>query len=145
LATAEALMSVFCMARPGLAQMGMVLMRIAASIAIVSFIATLAVAFYANSVEAALIMGWFGARVDDVATMLLVGFGPLSLSIAGKGDWVPGWLNVRGFLAGIAGMLVIIGLFTGIVPLSFIIIPFGIGWMIAAGVVLIKKSKRLAA
>jgi len=48
---------------------------------------------------------------------------------------------VRGVLAGLTGFLGLIGLLTGIVPLGFIIIPFGLGWMIAAGVVLIKKSK----
>jgi len=31
---------------------------------------------------------------------------------------------------------------TGIVALGFIIIPVGIGWMIASGFVLVKKAKR---
>jgi hypothetical protein len=143
IATAGTLMSGFCISKPGLAQMGMVFMRTAASVAIVSFLAMLALAFYSKPVEAASITGWLGARLDDIATMLLIGFGPLCLSIAGKGDWVPRWLNIWGFLAGFTGILGIIGLLTGIVPLGFIIIPFGIGWMIAAGVVLIKKGKAL--
>ena len=140
MATAGTLMSGFCIVNPGLGQMGMVFMRTAASIAIVSFITMLALAFYSNSVEVASITGWIGARLDDIATMLIIGFGPLCISIAGKGDWVPPWLNIWGFLAGATGFLSVIGLLTGIVPLSFIILPFGLGWMIAAGIVLIKKQ-----
>jgi hypothetical protein len=143
LATAGTLMSRFCISRPGLAHMGMVFMRTAASIAIVSFIAMLALAFYSNSVEVASIMGWTGARLDDIATMLLVGFGPMCISFAGKSEWVPRWLVVWSILAGLAGLVGIVGLLTGIVPLGFIIIPFGIGWMIAAGIVLISKGKTM--
>jgi hypothetical protein len=140
LATAGTLMSGFCISNPGLAQMGMIFMRTAASVAIVSFIAMLALAFYSNSIEVASIIGWLGARLDDIATMLIIGFGPLCLSIAGKGDWVPRWLKVWGLLAGLTGFLGLTGLLTGNVSLGFIIIPFGLGWMIAAGVVLIKKK-----
>ncbi len=143
LATAGTLMSGFCISNRGLAQMGMVFMRTAASVAIVSFLAMLSIAFYSNAVEVATITGWLGARLDDIATMLIVGFGPLCISIAGRRDWVPRWLGIWGFLAGFTGLLGVIGLLTGIVPLGFIIIPFGLGWMIAAGIVLIKKSKSI--
>ncbi|HMQ08879.1 MAG TPA: hypothetical protein PKC30_16380 [Saprospiraceae bacterium] len=143
MATAGTLMAGYCKSNPGLATMGKVFMRTAASVAIVSFVAMLALAFYPGSAEIASITGWMGARLDDIATMLIIGFGPLCLSIAGKGDWVPRWLNIWGYLAGFTGFLGLIGLLTGNVPLSFVIIPFGIGWMIAAGVVLIRKAKQL--
>lgn len=144
LAATGTLMAEFCITHLGLARMGMSFMRTAASIAIVSFIAMLSLAFYSGSVEIASVIGWIGTRLDDIATALLIGFGPLCLSIAGKSDWVPWWLAVWGYLAGITGILGIIGLLTGMVALGFIIIPFGLGWMIAAGVVLIKRSKTLA-
>jgi hypothetical protein len=69
---------------------------------------------------------------------LIIGFGPLCLSYAGIGDWVPGWLALWCYLAGITGLLSIVGMLTGITALEFFIIPFGIGWMIAAGIVLVR-------
>lgn len=140
MATAGTLMAEFCISSPGLAQMAKVFSRTGASVAIVSFIIMLSLAIVIPPVDAATVIGWIGARLDDIATMLIIGYAPLCLSIAGKSDWVPGWLSVWGYLAGIAGLVGIIGLFTGIVALEFIIIPFGIGWMIAAGIVLIRKK-----
>lgn len=144
MATAGTLMAGFCTVNHGLAEMAKVFSRTGASVAIVSFIIMLSLAIVIPSADVAALIGWIGARLDDIATMLIVGFSPLCLSIAGKGDWVPGWLSVWGFLAGIAGVLGIISLMTGIVALGFIIIPIGIGWKIAAGIVLVKKSKTVA-
>ncbi len=141
LASAGTSMSGFSISRPGLANMGMVIMLAGSAIAIVSFIIMLSLAFYPGTVELASIIGWIGARMDDIATMMIIGYGPLCLSIAGRGDWVPPWLNIWGIMAGFAGLIGLVGLLSSIVPLSFIIIPFGLGWMIAAGVVLIKKTK----
>ncbi len=137
--TALSLMAGLSRSNRGLAQMSMVLALTGASLGIVSFITMLSLAVVNPSLELATIIGWIGARTDDIATMLIVGFSPLCLVIAGREDWVPGWLFVWGWLAGISGLLVIIALYTGLVDLGFIIIPFGIGWMIAAGVVLVKK------
>jgi hypothetical protein len=145
MATAGTLMAGISTSNTGLAQMAKVFSRAGASVAIVSFVMMLSIAIVMPSVDVATIIGWIGTRLDDIATMLIVGFSPLLLSIAGKGDWVPGWLTVWGYLAGIAGLLVIISLLTGIVALGFIIVPFGIGWMIAAGIVIVKKSKTVAA
>lgn len=142
--TALTLMVKLCISNPELAQMAKVFSITGVSVAIVSFIIMLSLAITTPSVEIATIIGWIGARLDDVATMLIIGFSPLCLTIAGKADWVPAWLSAWGFLAGIAGLLGIIALFTGIVALGFIIIPVGIGWMIAAGIVLVKKSKTIS-
>lgn len=141
MATAGTLMAGFCETNPGLGKMGKVFSRTGASLGIVSFVVMLSLAIVSPSTDIATIIGWIGTRLDDIATMLIVGFSPLFLSIAGKSDWVPGWLRTWGFLAGVCGVLGIIALMTGKVELGFIIIPFGIGWKIAAGVVLIKKGK----
>src|SRR5690606_7231151 len=131
MATAGTLMAGCCISNPGLSEMARVSMRTGASIAIVSFLTMLSLAVLIPSLDVAVVTGWIGARLDDIATILIIGFGPLCLSIAGKRDWVPGWLAVWGYLAGITGLLGVVGMLTGMVTLGFIIVPFGIGWMIA--------------
>jgi hypothetical protein len=143
MATAASIMADICQTKVGLAQMAKVFARTGGSIAVVSFIIMLSLAINTPGIDTATNTGWIGVRLDDIATMLIIGYSPLCLSIAGKIDWVPGWLYVWGYLAGIAGLIGIIGLFTEIVALGFIIIPFGIGWMIAAGIVLIRKSRTI--
>jgi hypothetical protein len=114
--------------------------------AIVSFITMLSLAITlspdvaAQSVQLATTIGWIGARIDDIATILIVGVSPFFVSLAGRGVWVPGWLRIWGFVAASAGLLALIAL---LIPqayeLGFIIIPVGLGWMIAAGIVLLRK------
>lgn len=142
LGIAGSLMSGFCFSKPGLAQVASVCVRSGAAVAIVAFITMLSLSIQAPSADIARITGWIGARLDDLATVLIVGIGPLFLSLAGKNDWVPGWLSVWGYLAGLTALLAVTAMLTGIVALGFIIVPFGLGWMIAAGFVLIKKSKQ---
>ncbi len=132
-------MAGFCVSSPRLAQLTLVCIRSAVPISIVSFIIMLSLAIHPPAVDNASTLGWIGARLDDFATVLIVGASPLFISLAGKADWVPGWLSKWGYLAGIAGLLSIVGMLTGVVPLSFIIIPFGLGWIMAAGIVLVKK------
>lgn len=139
MATAGTMMAGFCKTNPGLGQMAKVFSRTGASVAIVSFVMMLSLAIINPAVDVATIIGWIGTHLDGIATVSIVGFSPLFLSIAGKPDWVPGWLQTWGYLTGFAGLLGVVGMFTGIVALEFIIIPFGIGWKIAAGVVLVKK------
>ena len=141
LGTAVSFMSGFCSSKPRLPHLTVAFIRSAVPVAIVSFILMLSLAIHPPAVESAINIGWIGTRLDGVATILIIGASPLFLSIAGRADWVPGWLAAWGYLAGVAGLLGIIGMLTGIVDLEMIIIPFGIGWMIAAGVVLIRKSK----
>ncbi|MEZ5082189.1 MAG: hypothetical protein R2750_01860 [Bacteroidales bacterium] len=97
--TALTLMANLCISNPELAQMVKVFSITGVSVAIVSFIIMLSLAITTPSVEIATIIGWIGARMDDIATTLIIGFSPLCLSIAGKADWIPAWLSVWGFLA----------------------------------------------
>lgn len=110
---------------------------------VVSYMAWLAVVVRlaaSASPEAAAIaeaVGWFGVRADWVATALVIGTGPVLLSAAGKGIWVPGWLRVWSYLCLLAGILTTIAQYTGgLMSYGFLIIPVGMSWMIAAGVVL---------
>ncbi|MBK8517063.1 MAG: hypothetical protein IPL55_12515 [Saprospiraceae bacterium] len=140
LATAGTFMSGFCISNLRLATFSQVFMCSAAPIAIVSFMIMLSLAIHPPSAESAITIGWIGTVLDDVATFLIIGASPFILSISGKDDWVPGWLVWWGYLAGIAGLVSIVGMLIGVAAIGFFIIPFGIGWMIAAGVVLIKKK-----
>lgn len=139
--TAGNLMSGYCHSKRGLAKLATTVINAAVPMAIVAFTTMLAPAIYTPSPDTAYLTGWIGARLDDLATALIIGAFPLLISIAGRKNWVPGWLLIFGVIAGIAGVLAIIAILTGIVPLGFIIIPVGLGWMIAAGIVLLKKKE----
>ncbi|MAT97500.1 MAG: hypothetical protein CL608_10195 [Anaerolineaceae bacterium] len=128
-----------------LAQVALVCFRTAVPLVIVSYIAMLAVvvqlggATDATAVAIANVVGWIGARADDLATALIIGGGPLFVSLAGHGDWVPTWLLRWGYVAGLAGLFSLVCLYIpGMGAYGFIIIPIGVIWMIAAGVVLLR-------
>jgi hypothetical protein len=90
-------------------------------------------------------VGWFASRADWIATILIVGIGPTLLAAAGRDDWVPKWLARWSVLTAIAAVLCAIAMFTGGAGLStygFLIVPVGVGWMIAAGVVLARGGGR---
>ncbi|MBK8555254.1 MAG: hypothetical protein IPL65_05535 [Lewinellaceae bacterium] len=121
---------------------------IAVPLVVASYMAWLAVVVrLASSVspEAAAIaesMGWFAVRADWLATVLVLGTGPVLVTAAGSGIWVPNWLRVWSYLALVAGMLnTIAQYFGGLTTYGFLIIPIGMGWMIAAGVVLLRWRK----
>ena len=86
-------------------------------------------------------LGWIATRLDDLATILIIGAGPFFFSVAGHGEWAPGWLRIWGFLAGIVGLGAVAGAYISILSfLNFALIPVGMLWMIAAGIVLIRKA-----
>jgi len=128
------------------AQAAALCFRTAVPLAIISFLTMLSLAMQIapdsspTAIAIANVAGWIGTRADDIATALLIGAGPLFLSLAGRGHWAPGWLVRWGYLAGLAGLLAIGCLFfPGMVQFSFIIIPVGIGWLFATGVVLLRR------
>jgi hypothetical protein len=120
----------------------------AVPLAIISFIAMLAVVVQvapdtsASALSVASVVGWIGARADDLATALIVGAVPFFVSRAGRGEWVPGWLARWGYAAGVVGVLSLVVLYLpGLSALGFLIVPVGIGWMLAAGVVLLRRGR----
>ncbi len=140
LGTSISLMSGLSSAKSGLANLVLVCIQCAVPVAIVSFITMLSLAIHPPSAEVAYTIGWIGARLDDIATLLMIGAGPLFLSLMGRGDWMPKWLTVWGYLAGLSGLLAIVGMLINFSAIGFIIIPVGLGWMIAVGVILIKRT-----
>jgi hypothetical protein len=131
-----------------LAQVATVCYQTAVPLVIVAYVAMLAVVVQiapdtsATAVSLAEVIGWIGSRADWVATVLIVGVGPLLLSLAGQGDWAPTGLVRWGYLAGACGLLTTIAIYTnGLGTYGFLIIPVGLFWMIAAGVTLLRRSK----
>jgi hypothetical protein len=145
LGIAGTMMAEICQKRRILAQVGLVCFRTAVPLVVVSYIAMLAVvvqlggAVDETAVAIANVVGWIGARADDLATALIIGGGPVFISLAGRGEWVPTWLLRWGYLAGLAGLFSLVCLYIpGMGAYGFIIIPIGVIWMIAAGVVLLR-------
>lgn len=120
----------------------------AVPLAIISFIAMLSVVVQlapdtsATTVAIAETVGWIGARADDLATALIVGAGPFFIALAARGEWMPAWLARWGYLAGLIGLLSLVVLYIpALAAFGFAIVPVGIGWMIAAGIVLQRRAR----
>lgn len=147
LGVAGAAMANLCVKRRAMGQIALACIRTGVPLVIVSYIAMLAVVVQiapdasATSVAIANVVGWIGVRADDLATALILGAMPFFLALAGRDEWMPVWLARWGYLNGIVGLLSLVVLY--IPPLrglSFIIIPLGVAWLIAAGIVLIRRS-----
>ena len=88
-------------------------------------------------------LGFFASRADWIATVLLVGvaFRPALIAASGRDTWVPGWLAIWGALALLAGLLTTLTtLAGGLTTYGFLVVPVGLGWTIAAGVVVLRES-----
>ena len=75
-------------------------------LAISSFVTWIAVVRLAETTQAfdlADALGFIASRSDWIATVLIVGLGPLLVSIAGRDTWVPRWLFVLGAVTAFAG------------------------------------------
>lgn len=116
-------------------------LAILAFIAMLSLVVQIAPDASETSVALANVVGWIGVRADDLATALIVGFAPFFLVLAGRKVWAPGWLVGWGTLAGLVGLLSLVVLYIPpLAQMGFLIIPVGLGWMVAAGVVLLRHS-----
>ncbi len=141
-----------CTLRQPLAQVARVCTGTGVPLAIISFIAMLALVVQiapatgvadtaATNVAIANVVGWIGARADDLATALIIGLPPLFLSIAARDEWMPSWLVWWGYLAGVTGLLSLVVLYIpALAGLGMLIIPFGMGWMLAVGIVLLRRK-----
>jgi hypothetical protein len=133
--------------RSGASQAALMCVRTMAPLVVVSYIAMMSLVVQvapdtsATSVAIADVVGWIGARADDLGTALIIGFTPLFISLAGRGEWMPGWLAGWGFVAGAVGLFSLVVLYIpGMAAFGFVILPVGLGWMLAAGVVLLRRG-----
>ncbi len=91
-----------------------------------------------NVLATATVIAWIGTTADWIATALILGLGAAALAFAGRDTWVPRWLYWWAMAAGAAGVVSMIGTIAGSrETVSFVILPIGMSWMIAAGVVAI--------
>jgi len=154
------LMGIAAMAMAGLAEGRRLLSDVARScyhmgvpLVVAAYVAWLAVVLRVApettpaAVATAEALGWFASYADWIATMLVIGIGPTFLALAGRGTWAPGWLVKWSYLTAVAGCLTAVAMLTGGSGLStygFVIIPVGVFWMMAAGVVLLRNQDRAA-
>jgi hypothetical protein len=138
----------FVSKRRVIAQMAMYCYWTAVPLVIASYVAWLAIVVQVapdSSATAVLLTemtGWFASRADWIATILILGSGPALIAQAGRGEWVPTWLLRWSYVALLAGVLTAVSFFTGgITTYGMLILPVGMGWTAAAGVVLLRRSK----
>lgn len=137
-----------CRRRPALAAVAAVCFRTGVPLALVAFLAMLAIVVRGDGLDASAagLVGWVGARADDIATALIVGLGPCGVSLAARDDWAPTWLVRWGLAAGGAGFLVIPALLVpGLTSLALVVVPVGLGWMLATGWTLLRRPASVAA
>ncbi|MBI1225023.1 MAG: hypothetical protein GC192_07270 [Bacteroidetes bacterium] len=120
---------------------------IAVPLVVLAYLAWLAVVVRlasSSSTEAATIaeaIGWFASHADWVSTVLIVGTGPMFISAAGRDSWVPNWLRIWSYIAFFAGILNVMAHYSGgLTTYGFLIIPVGLGWMIAAAITLFRNK-----
>jgi len=143
---AGTMMANICVQRQAISTIAMYIYWIALPLVIASYVAMLTVVVQlspdssATAVSIAGAMGWFGTRVDWIATIFILGIGPALISVAGRGDWVPKWLARWGFLALFASLLTAIAMYTGgLTTYGMLIVPIGLSWTIAASIVLFMR------
>ncbi len=96
-----------------------------------------------DSAVLAEVVGWFASRADWIATILVLGTGPVLITLSGRDNWVPKWLHIWSFICLFTGVLNLTGMFAGgLTTYGFLIIPVGMGWMFASSAVLFKISKK---
>jgi hypothetical protein len=134
---------------PALRSLARYVYGVAAAVVTGAFLAWMALIVQGSAEPAAVdvaiarIVGWYAYRADCVATALIVGVGPALVSAAGRGEWVPRWLFTWGLVAAAAGIVSFAPYFVAGLPheLTLVIVPAGIGWTIAAAVVLLRGAR----
>ncbi|MBK8498349.1 MAG: hypothetical protein IPL52_05915 [Flavobacteriales bacterium] len=84
----------------------------------------------------AIALGHCATTADWLATVMILAVGGMAVAHAGRDTWVPRWLRIWSYFIGGAGVLTLLGLMLGDrSTYAMLIVPIGIGWLIAAGIV----------
>jgi hypothetical protein len=90
----------------------------------------------------ALVLGQAATLADWLATVVILSLGAGAVVLSGRGSWAPTWLQRWAGLSAVAGALAITGLFLDQrATLAMPIVPIGVGLMIAAGVVALRRGR----
>lgn len=83
----------------------------------------------------AVALGQAATIADWIATVLILAVGSVCVAKAGADIWVPRWLLVWSRLVGIAGLSSLLGVVLGDrSTYAMLVVPLGVGWLIAAGI-----------
>lgn len=89
----------------------------------------------------AIALGHGATTADWLATVMILAVGGLAVAHAGRDTWVPRWLRIWSYFIGVAGALTLLGLVLGDrSTYAMLIVPIGIGWLIAAGIVAMRMK-----
>jgi hypothetical protein len=127
--------------RPPGPRRGRACYAVAATLALVSFLAWHGLLRVADRIDvaAAEAIGWTAWQLDNVATSLIIGLGPLTLAWATRDGWMPKWLRTWAAVAAATAVLTWIAIPTGGGgTYGFLIVPVGIAWSVTAGVVALR-------
>jgi len=119
---------------------------VGSAVAIPAFVTMAAVVRLADagttSTDLADALGFVGIRLDDLATIALIGMGPVLLALAtGRDRWMPSWLTRAAWLVGAAAVLAAVAIFTGAsASYGFLLVPIGLAWTIAAGTTAVRRA-----
>ncbi len=93
-------------------------------------------------VGTAVALGYAVTIADSVATVLIVAVGAASIAVAGRDTWVPQWLFRWGMLAAVLGGVAMIPVVSGApAPLGLPVVPVGLGFMLASGIVAVRHNR----
>lgn len=86
------------------------------------------------------VVGWIGIRADDLGTTLIIGLAPFFVSLAARDEWLPKWLVLWGYVAGVVGVLsLLVRYIPSLSEYGIIIVPVGVLWMLSTGIVLLRR------
>jgi hypothetical protein len=114
-----------------------------AVLAVVSFTVWLGLVRVGASLDAATaeLVGFAVTRLDDVATLALIGVGPVCVALASP-SWMGRRLKGAAGAVALASLLSLVAMFTdSAMSYGFVIVPVGLLWTLAAGVSVARRSR----
>lgn len=111
------------------------LYQLGGALAVVSFVTWMGLVRVAASIDptTAELIGFMVTRIDDLATIALIGVGPALLALAST--WMPRLLRQAAVLVATTSVVSVVALFTDASnSYGFLIVPVGMLWSLAAGI-----------
>lgn len=79
-------------------------------------------------------LGFGVTRLDDIATIALIGCGPVFLALSSP-SWMGPWLRRTAWIVGVAASPAVVAIFTySQMTYGFLLVPVGLIWTLSAGI-----------